>query len=84
MVDEITIRQATLTDVLDLVRLRRMMFEAMGWNDPAQLDAGDAAAATYFAEAIPAGTFHGWLFANNSVRASSRIYARSSRVKVRG
>jgi len=42
MVDEITIRQATLTDVFDLVRLRRMMFDAMGWNDPAQLDAGGA------------------------------------------
>jgi GNAT superfamily N-acetyltransferase len=61
MVDEITIRQAILTDVPNLVRLRRMMFEAMGWNDPAQLDAGDAAAAAYFTEAIPAGTFHGWL-----------------------
>ena len=61
MVDEITIRQATVADVRDLVRLRRMMFEAMGFGDPAQLDAADAAAAAYFAGAIPAGEFYGWL-----------------------
>jgi ribosomal protein S18 acetylase RimI-like enzyme len=59
--NEITIRQATMTDIPDLVRLRRMMFEAMGFDDPAQLDAADAAATAYFAEAIPANRFHGWL-----------------------
>jgi GNAT superfamily N-acetyltransferase len=61
MVDEITIRRATVADVPDLVRLRRMMLEAMGFDDPAQLDAADGAAETYFVEAIPAGSFHGWL-----------------------
>jgi GNAT superfamily N-acetyltransferase len=38
-----------------------MMFEAMGYQDPKILAASDAASATYFATAIPAGTFHGWL-----------------------
>ncbi len=61
MSDEITIRQATAADVYDLVQLRRMMFEAMGFDDPAQLDAADAASSAYFAEAIPAGEFYGWL-----------------------
>ena len=61
MSEEITIRQATVADVPDLVRLRRAMFEAMGFDDPAQLDAADAAAAAYFAETIPTGRFHGWL-----------------------
>lgn len=62
MVDKsISIRPATVEDIADLVRLRRVMFEAMGCSDPAQLDAGDAAAEAYFAEAIPAGEFHGWL-----------------------
>ncbi|MFQ6100988.1 MAG: GNAT family N-acetyltransferase [Anaerolineae bacterium] len=61
MVNEITVRQTTVADVPDLVRLRRMMFEAMGFGDPAQLDAVDAATASYFGEAIPAGRFHGWL-----------------------
>lgn len=59
--DEITIRQAAVADVPDLVRLRRMMFEAMGFDDPAQLDATDAASTAYFAEAIPAEEFYGWL-----------------------
>ncbi len=61
MSDEITIRQATVADIPDLVRLRRMMFEAMDCGDPAQLDAADAASRTYFAEAIPTGEFYGWL-----------------------
>jgi len=61
MDDEITIRQATVADVLDLVRLRRMMFEAMGYTDPAQMSASDVACERYFTEAIPTGQFYGWL-----------------------
>ena len=57
----VAIRQATVADISDLVRLRRMMFEAMGFNDPAQLDATDAASSAYFAEAISAREFYGWL-----------------------
>jgi GNAT superfamily N-acetyltransferase len=62
MVDgNITIRQAVVDDIPDLVRLRRVMFEAMGYDDANQLEAADAAAEAYFAEAIPAGGFYGWL-----------------------
>jgi len=49
---EITIRQASVVDLPDMVRLRRAMFEAMGFDD---------AAAAYFARTIPAGEFYGWL-----------------------
>ena len=76
MSDEITIRQATVADVPDLVRLRRVMFEAMGFDDPAQLD---GAAAAYFAEAIPAGRFHGWLAvtsANEAVGSGGAVIDR--------
>jgi GNAT superfamily N-acetyltransferase len=59
--DEITIRAATRADVPDLVRLRRTMFESMGYDDVAQLDATDAAARAYFEQAIPTGAFYGWL-----------------------
>jgi ribosomal protein S18 acetylase RimI-like enzyme len=59
--EEIEIRPATLTDIPDLVRLRRLMFESMGYDDAAGLDAGDRAARTYFFETIPTGEFHGWL-----------------------
>ena len=57
----ITIRPATVNDIPDLVRLRRTMFESMGYEDPAQLAAADQAAAAYFAAAIPRGEFYGWL-----------------------
>jgi GNAT superfamily N-acetyltransferase len=59
--DEITIRQATVSDIPDLVCLRRVMFESMGFDDPVQLASADAAAAAYFAKNIPAGAFTGWL-----------------------
>jgi ribosomal protein S18 acetylase RimI-like enzyme len=59
--DEITIRQTTASDIPDLVRLRRVMFESMGYDDQAQLTAADAAAASYFARTIPVGEFTGWL-----------------------
>jgi GNAT superfamily N-acetyltransferase len=59
--DEIIVRQAIISDIPDLVRLRRVMFESMGFDDPAQLAAADAAAAAYFAKAIPIEEFTGWL-----------------------
>ncbi len=61
MVNDVVVRRATLADVPDLVRLRRMMFEWMGCDDPVQLDDADAACAAYFATAIPANEFCGWL-----------------------
>jgi GNAT superfamily N-acetyltransferase len=61
MTDDLVIRQATINDISDLVRLRRMMFKAMGFENPLQLDAGDASAKAYFEKAIPSGEFHGWL-----------------------
>jgi GNAT superfamily N-acetyltransferase len=57
----ISIRKATLDDVAELVRLRRMMFEAMGYGDARRLDASDAASADYFSRTISGGVFHAWL-----------------------
>ena len=59
--DEVTIRQAGLADLDDLVRLRRLMFESMGVDNAAELDAADDAVRNYLCSAIPAGTFYGWL-----------------------
>jgi GNAT superfamily N-acetyltransferase len=75
MVEGISIRPATLDDVADLIRLRRAMFESMGIEDPAQLDAGDEAAAAYFCRAIPTGEFHAWLAVtpNGKAVASSGV-----------
>jgi len=54
------VRQATLADLADLVRLRRVMFESMGFA-PEQLAPTDEAVAYYLRRAIPAGQFYGWL-----------------------
>jgi hypothetical protein len=59
--DTITIRQATADDIPNLVRLRRLMFESMGVDDPVQLEAADQAAMAYFVDAIPQKEFYGWL-----------------------
>lgn len=59
--DGIRIRPATLMDMAQVIALRRLMFEAMGLTDRAQLDACDAACDVYFREAIISGRFHGWL-----------------------
>jgi ribosomal protein S18 acetylase RimI-like enzyme len=59
--DKITIRQATVADIPDLVWLRRVMFEAMGHDDPVKLDAMEEAASAYLAKAILAEEFHGWV-----------------------
>jgi ribosomal protein S18 acetylase RimI-like enzyme len=58
---EITIRPATLDDIEDLVRLRRLMFESMGYREQAQLDANDSAVRAYLQESLLTGAFHGWL-----------------------
>ncbi len=69
--NKITIRQATLTDIPEIVRLRRMMFESMGFNNLTRLQASDAASETYFARSIPNGTFYGWLAVTSNGMAVS-------------
>jgi hypothetical protein len=61
MVEGISIRQAALDDVGDLIRLRRLLLESMGSDDGSQQEAGDEAAATRFRRAIPAAELQGWL-----------------------
>jgi GNAT superfamily N-acetyltransferase len=61
MVDEIVIHQATVADMPAMLRLRRLMFEGMGWGGHEQLAAAEVASAAHLAEAIPAGRFHGWV-----------------------
>ncbi len=59
--EKISIRPATVEDGPALVRLRRLMFESMGCTDQAQMDAMDVACSAYFARAMSAGRYHGWL-----------------------
>jgi ribosomal protein S18 acetylase RimI-like enzyme len=57
----VIIRRATQADIPNLVRLRRMMFEGMGWEDHERLVSAQAASAAYLAKAIPSGEFYGWV-----------------------
>ena len=57
----ITVRRATVEDIPAILRLRRLMFESMGFNNTAQLDAADSACAAYFARAIRLDEYCGWV-----------------------
>jgi len=59
--EDIQIRRASVADIPDIVRLRRMMFEAMGFRDPMALDAADAANRAYFARAVRLNEYRGWV-----------------------
>jgi GNAT superfamily N-acetyltransferase len=54
-------REATSADIEILVRHRRMMWWDMGRRDPHALEVMEKAAAEYFAEAIPSGSYRGFL-----------------------
>lgn len=54
-------RTITANDIHDITRLRCAMFESMSYGDPEQLAAVALACQSYFARAIPAGQYHGWL-----------------------
>jgi GNAT superfamily N-acetyltransferase len=58
---QIRIREAGLGDVRHLVHHRRAMFEDMGQGTAAELDRADERAREYFASALGAGTYKGWL-----------------------
>ncbi len=57
----ITIREAELSDIPDILRHRRGMYEDMHHEDEAALDAMISVTATYLRRAIPEGSFRSWL-----------------------
>ena len=57
----LTTREITSADVPAIVRQRRLMFESMGYRDPARNDRMDLAAEAYLREAVPRGEYRGWL-----------------------
>ena len=61
MAEIFNIRLATTKDISDLVRLRRLMFEWMGYTEKKSLDDNDKANELYFSKSIPEGNFLGWV-----------------------
>ncbi len=58
---EISIRQATLADIPEILRQRRRMYEDMRYTDAAALDKMCKLTADYLRIAIPNGSFRAWL-----------------------
>jgi len=57
----VAIREVTIEDLPHVLRHRRLMFEEMGYSDPAALDAMQASSETYFRFAVGDGSYRGWL-----------------------
>ncbi len=69
MAENFSIRFATVNDIDDLVRLRRLMFEWMNYSDNDILNANDSNNKNYFAQSIPNKSFIGWLVFNKEQKA---------------
>ena len=55
------IKKATVEDVHEIVKLRRIMFESMGYTNKNQLEKADISAERYFYESFQNKSFHGWV-----------------------
>ncbi len=74
---EFTIRKATISDIEDLVRFRRIMFELMGFDNQDQLNSAEMAIKSYFTHTIANNEFHGWLVVSTTGEAillDKRLY----------
>ncbi|MHA1983425.1 MAG: GNAT family N-acetyltransferase [Candidatus Hodarchaeales archaeon] len=61
MNDQYQIRIATVKDIKEIIRLRRLMFESMGFNNQELLNQNDKINKIYFQKAIPNEKFRGWV-----------------------
>jgi GNAT superfamily N-acetyltransferase len=58
---EFTIREASLSDIPEIVRQRRRMYEDMNYDDATKLDAMSSLASDYLHNAMGSGSFRSWL-----------------------
>jgi GNAT superfamily N-acetyltransferase len=61
MNQSVVIREATLNDVAEIVRQRRAMYLDMDYPDSPALSAMASTCEPYLLEALPQGSFRGWL-----------------------
>lgn len=57
----VTIREASIADIPEIIRQRRCMYEDMHYENKAELDAMASLSAEFLGLAIPEGSFHAWL-----------------------
>ncbi len=65
---KITIRKATLGDIPELIRLRRLMFEWMNYSDNDLLKKTEIENEKYLSITISSNRFHGWVAINDKGR----------------
>ena len=61
----ITIREASVRDIPEIVRQRRAMYEDMDYNDPAALETMANLTAEFLTKALTEGSFRAWLATHN-------------------
>jgi GNAT superfamily N-acetyltransferase len=57
----LAIREASIADIPEILRIRRGMYSDMHYDDAANLDQMAAHTSDYLANAIPNGSFRAWL-----------------------
>lgn len=57
----VTIREASVSDIPEIVRLRRCMYEDMNYKDADALQSMSSLTADFLSKAIPDGSFRAWL-----------------------
>jgi hypothetical protein len=57
----VTIREASVSEIPEIVRLRRCMYEDMNYKDANALQTMSSLTANFLSKAIPDGTFRAWL-----------------------
>jgi GNAT superfamily N-acetyltransferase len=62
----ITIREATVDDIPEIVRQRRRMYEDMHYTDVASLERSGSLNTAYLQKAIAEGSFRAWLACSDS------------------
>jgi GNAT superfamily N-acetyltransferase len=75
MLDRILIRPATPSDIPDLLRQRRGMYEDMGYTDQAAIAAMLSTSHEYLEQSMPIGSFRAWLavYENQAVAGGGLI-----------
>ena len=63
---QLIVREATMSDVPVLLRHRRLMWWDMGQRDELALDRMERAATEYFSQAVPQGSYRGFLAVDSS------------------
>ena len=73
MTEKIFFRQSITDDIEEIVKLRRIMFESMGYSDNELLNQADEAVRRYFLKSLASGEFIRWMAENSKKQVIGMI-----------